>query len=327
MKPLLGLAVLFYAAAAVGQTPPGAALPGASPRAFPTAPNGVHPAVVRVIVPDRDSTSLGSGSLVAVSQNHGLVLTNWHVVRDAVGPITVAFPDGFCSLATLLRVDRDWDLAALAIWRPNVQPIPLATAAPQLGEPLAIAGYGDGPYRAAAGRCTQYVSPGQNLPFEMVELSTAARNGDSGGPIFNTRGELAGVLFGSARGETTGSYCGRVQWFLDPVMETFWRLPPPGTMIAQTPSGGPTRPGSENAIAARPGGEGTVAARPGGEQWRHGPVRKGRQRRGPAKKAWQRSIAAQGAWVRRSLGREQPRTYVAGPERSRRIRPPTGRWP
>ena len=48
----------------------------------------------------------------------------------------------------------------------------------------------------------------------MIELSAPARNGDSGGPILNSRGELAGVLFGSAFGRTSGSYCGRLRWFI-----------------------------------------------------------------------------------------------------------------
>ena len=91
-----------------------------------------HPAVVRVAVPERDgAASYGSGSLVAVNESSGLVLTNWHVVRDVAGPIVVYFPDGFYSVAYLLRTDRDWDLAALAIRRPNVQPIPLATQPPR----------------------------------------------------------------------------------------------------------------------------------------------------------------------------------------------------
>ena len=119
-----------------------------------------HPAVVRVVSPESDGVSYGSGSLVAVDETSGLVLTNWHVVRDAAGPIVVYFPDGFRSRAVLLRVDRDWDLAALAIRRPNVQPIPLATQAPQPGDPLTIIGYGSGSYRAVTGRCTEYVSPG-----------------------------------------------------------------------------------------------------------------------------------------------------------------------
>ena len=35
----------------------------------------------------------------------------------------------------------------------------------------------------------------------MLELSAAARDGDSGGPIFNSHGELAGVLFGASRSQ------------------------------------------------------------------------------------------------------------------------------
>ncbi len=192
-----------------------------------------HPAVVRVLVPDRTGNSLGSGALVAVAGDLGLVVTNWHVVCDAAGPIAVVFPDGFRSGATLLGTDRDWDLAALAIWRPPVDPIPLSNQAPRPGERLTIAGYGDGHYRAVSGRCTQYVAPGPNHPYEMVELSATARQGDSGGPILNDRGELAGVLFGSASGQTSGSYCGRVARFLSTVNGDFQRLGAGATMIAQ----------------------------------------------------------------------------------------------
>jgi len=191
--------------------------------------------VVRVAVPETRGASYGSGALVAVSQSHGLVLTNWHVVRSAAGQITVVFPDGFCSGASVLKTDRDWDLAALAIWRPVAEPIALAAEAPQPGEVLTIAGYGRGWYREAAGRCTQYVSPGGRFPFEMVELATPARDGDSGGPILNSRGELAGVLFGSAFGRTTGSYCGRVRWFVAPAIEQLYRLPSGPTIIARRP--------------------------------------------------------------------------------------------
>ena len=207
-------------------------------RTAPLSPD-VHSAVVRVVAPDRSGTSYGSGALVGVNQTHGLVVTNWHVVREAAGPIMVVFPDGFRSAAIVLATDRDWDLAALAIWRPNVQPIPLADEAPRPGEVLTIAGYGRGWYRAAAGRCTQYVSPGLNLPFEMVELATPARDGDSGGPILNGRGELAGVLFGAGFGRTTGSYCGRVRWFLASAADDFQRLSSNSTMIARRPRPAP----------------------------------------------------------------------------------------
>jgi hypothetical protein len=232
VKRLVSLIILLLATSSVTARPsiPAGDLTGGSPAA-----GSPHPAVVRVIVPDGRVTSLGSGALVAVSEHLGLVVTNWHVVQDTRGEITVVFPDGFRSGATLLHTDRDWDLAALAVWRPPADPIPLATRPPRPGEPLTIAGYGKGRYRAVTGRCTQYVAPGQNQPFEMVELSAGAREGDSGGPIFNARGELAGVLFGAASGRTAGSYCGRVRWFLTSITDDFQRLDASSTMIARQP--------------------------------------------------------------------------------------------
>jgi hypothetical protein len=242
-----------------------------------------QPAVVRVIAAENDGASMGSGSLVAVDTNHGLVVTNWHVVRDATGPITVVFPDGFRSGALILRVDRDWDLAALAIQKPNVQPIRVSTETPQPGEPLTIAGYGpDGVYRAVGGRCTEYLSPGSNLPAELVEVDVQARKGDSGGPIYNSRGEIAGVLFGAGGnfltgGYTMGSYCGRVRQFLAASYLTFQQLPGSGRQGAgsreqgvasgvavaqQTPGTGPSPlPQGEGARPLpRPPGNTTVAA-------------------------------------------------------------------
>ncbi len=235
MKRLPAMAILLAtASAALGQT--------AQPR------QRIHPAVVRIIATENSgASSAGSGTLIGVSGSRGLVVTNWHVVRDATGPIMVIFPDRFTSTAEVLRTDRDWDLAALSINRPNARPVTLATVAPRPGELLAIAGYGTGQYRAAVGRCTQYVSPAslwKKLPFEIVELSTPARQGDSGGPIFNRQGELAGVLFGSGGGNTMGSYCGRVRWFLEPVLADFQQLPrrempqaemPQREVIAQRP--------------------------------------------------------------------------------------------
>jgi hypothetical protein len=182
-------------------------LPGA-------APQTPHPAVARVIVPVKDGYSFGSGSLVSITDRYALVITNWHVVDGAVREPTVVFPGGFRSAARIVKIDHDWDLAALSIWKPPVAPVRLSTQAPRPGDLLTIAGYGSGSYRAASGRCTQYVAPGVNFPYEMVELAAKARQGDSGGPIFNAQGELAGVLFGEGGGRTSGSYCGRVQRFL-----------------------------------------------------------------------------------------------------------------
>jgi hypothetical protein len=173
-----------------------------------------HPAVARVIVPEGDATSYGSGTLIDARDQFGLVITNWHVVRDAQGPVEVLFPGGYRSKARALKVDADWDLAALVIWRPPIEPVRLSVAAPQPGDQLTICGYGQGMYRSATGRCTRYYAPRADFPQQMVELDVQARQGDSGGPIFNDRGELAGVLFGAGQGTTLGSFGGRVESFL-----------------------------------------------------------------------------------------------------------------
>lgn len=216
----------------------------------------MHPSVARIVAPGEGSVSYGSGTLVHIAGDYGLVVTNWHVVNEATGPISVHFPDGFYSLGTIQNVDRDWDLAVIAVRKPNAQPVQISARPPQPGEMLTIAGYGSGQYREATGPCTQYVAPGLEFPYEMVELAASARQGDSGGPIFNNRGELAGVLFGEGNGRTSGSYCGRVRWFLTsivpPAMSPTSPMTPevqavPGQSLAERPLETiPTRPVSSS---------------------------------------------------------------------------------
>lgn len=173
-----------------------------------------HPAIVRIIAAEGNVYSMGSGTLIAAAESYGLVLTNWHVIRDSRGQVAVAFPNGTRLPAVVVAVDPLWDLALLMIPPVAVPPIPIADSVAGIGERLIVAGYGKGNYRAAHGRCVQYVSPGVGQPAEMLEVSVGARQGDSGGPILNSRGELAGVLFGTTGGRTIGSHAGRVRQFL-----------------------------------------------------------------------------------------------------------------
>lgn len=201
-------------------------------RFSPVANAAPHPAVCRVAVEERDGQAFGSGTLIDAREQYGLVVTNWHVVRDAVGKIEVRFPDGHVSEARPLKLDETWDLAALVVWRPPTEPVRLAARPPQQGDQLTICGYGQGDYRALTGRCTDYYAPEVGEPQELVELDVEARQGDSGGPIFNSRGELAGVLFGAARGTTLGSFGGRVQTFLATLAPDIGARP--STLMAQS---------------------------------------------------------------------------------------------
>lgn len=177
-----------------------------------------HPAVARIMSVETNAASFGSGTLVYKQGKHALLITNHHVIKDSKEDILVTFPNGFRSSAKVVASDPTWDLAALLIWSPSIKAVQITKQAPQPGDKLTIAGYGSGRYRAVSGTCSQYVSPGLSHPHEMVELKAVARQGDSGGPIFNQTGELAGVLFGAGWRTTAGSYSGRVKKFLDPLV-------------------------------------------------------------------------------------------------------------
>src|SRR4051812_33629725 len=218
---------------------------------YDSAPGNVtpHPAVARIIVPEDGATAFGSGTLVGVNKDHGLVITNWHVVRDGTGLVEVVFPDGFRSNAKPLKVDSDWDLAALVIWRPRVEPVKIASQPPRQGDLLTIHGYGRGQYRIATGHCTNYLSPRIDFPHEMVELDVEARQGDSGGPIFNQSGELAGVLFGAGQGTTLGSFAPRVRYFLATAVPDFEKSTTQAVVAADRPAPNVFLPDKNNKAA------------------------------------------------------------------------------
>jgi S1-C subfamily serine protease len=179
-------------------------------------PGEPRPVVARVETSDGPSRASGSGVLVAASESHGLVLTNWHVVRSHRDGIIVHWPDGSRSGGRVVKWDDAWDLAAIVVDTPTALPVTIAARAPRLGDMLTIAGYGAAPYkyREESGACVEFLSPTGSHPRELVELRATARQGDSGGPIFNADGELAGVLFGARPNATVGPCSTRVRAFL-----------------------------------------------------------------------------------------------------------------
>lgn len=199
-------------------------------------------AIVRVENASGVGRSLGSGTLVDVEANRGLVVTCAHLFREQVGTVTVTFASGRAFTADVLKQDVAADLAALAIAAPDVQPVELATDYPKRGDPLVSCGYGgDGRLWCNRGQALGYVSLAGARGAEVLELSGAARSGDSGGPVFNRRQQLVAVLFGTNGRVVDGTYCGRVRQFLEGLSARF--------LSPQTPPNTPAPP----AIAGPPG--------------------------------------------------------------------------
>ena len=217
----------------------------------------VLPYVARIIAFDASGQSFGTGSYIGTYGEYGVVLTNQHVVCESEDNslVHVHFPSGFSSFGAVIKTDPKWDLALIAISKPppSVPTLTIAQAPAKPGDSLWIVGFGSGSYREAAGRCVRYMplenpKDGSAQINEIMEVSVSARKGDSGGPILNQKGELAGVLFGSDLiRNTAGSYCGRVNRFLSETQEKMAGLPKcPETHFATVEKNGPVRSLSES---------------------------------------------------------------------------------
>ena len=217
-------------------------------------PGTPHPAVVRVAhLGPGGSRCYGSGTLVHKDATQGVVVTCAHLFRGQTGKAMVTFPDGRPIVAELVAVDRAWDLAALKIAPPQATPATVATEHPKPGDPLRSCGYGcDGRYWCNQGRALGYARTAATKTYETLELSGCARDGDSGGPVFNASGELVAVLWGTDGRMVGGTYCGRVCKFLAGILSPNCRPSqnpgPPSSPPGASP-GGPGPPGRDNYVS------------------------------------------------------------------------------
>jgi len=186
-------------------------------------PVGHRAAVVRVYCQDDVRTrSIGSGTLVKWGAKKIVVLTARHVIADAKRIVVELFNKKTCK-ARVLKVDAVWDCAVLELdGRPDgvlAVDVELGDAAMQReGNRLESCGYGpDGKLAVNSGLFLGYRRSTQtpNGPDDWFEISGHARQGDSGGGIFNERGRLVGVLWGTNGEVVVGVQAGRIHVLLD----------------------------------------------------------------------------------------------------------------
>lgn len=143
----------------------------------------------------------GSGTLVAVDGEAGLVLTAGHLFEGKIGPITVEFKDGQLSVVRILAIDHKLDVAALWIFAPKgIHPVPLADHDPKLGEQVEIWGYGPKRFRSFVARVSHPIEMTGDPPKALVAAQGVQDKqvtipGDSGGPMV-CEGKIVAVHWG-----------------------------------------------------------------------------------------------------------------------------------
>ncbi len=166
----------------------------------PAAVGNASASVVKILAakPGCGVDSEGSGWVEAP----GRVVTNAHVVAGS-DAIFVKDSNGSRALrATLVAFDPERDLAVLQVSGLSDAPLPLGGDLTS-GDPAYAAGYpGDGPYTVSPERVREkLVARGgdiyqrSSVDREIYSLRGSVRPGNSGGPLIDTSGKVAGVVF------------------------------------------------------------------------------------------------------------------------------------
>jgi len=199
-------------------------------------------------------TPTGTGTIVAVRENIGVteiaVLTCWHTFSDGEGRTWGSLPGGVVAEGTPVKISVQDDLCLLMFKTNKLKPEHVQTvslsdkyvttqASDANGEITAVGhtGYGrEGTFYCGKGEFVGYTSAShagngesKSVPQREDDLYKTGQTqlqitgntilGDSGGGIYNARGELVGVLWGSPGGYVYGTSVPVVRKFVNDAPE------------------------------------------------------------------------------------------------------------
>lgn len=172
-----------------------------------TASNSVVEIVTESVTKSQytqDMVTEGAGSGVILSSD-GYIVTNNHVI-DGASKITVTTKDEKSYSATLVGTDSESDVALLKIDATDLQPVVMGDSdklsvgqeAVAIGNPLGeLGGTVTNGIISALNR--QITLDGETM--NLLQTDTAINPGNSGGGLFNSEGELIGLVVAKSSGE------------------------------------------------------------------------------------------------------------------------------
>jgi len=164
----------------------------------------VNPGVASIIVYS-DGLVVGQGSGF-LFDDQGHILTNYHVVEDAV-QIEVVFPSGFRAKGELIGTDLDSDIAVVKVILSDLNLSPLAMGSSSevkvgqyvvaIGNPFGLSGTMTVGIVSARGRLLESLRAAPSGGFftapDLIQTDAAINPGNSGGPLLNMSGEVIGI--------------------------------------------------------------------------------------------------------------------------------------
>ena len=165
-----------------------------------------HDAVVRVVTTaEAGYKEYGTGALIRVdrAKRHGAlvrgyVLTAHHVTAAAKShaAIDVALRNGFVSRGNRVAfANAKQDIAIVSVWVPSDSPVAKLASRPVVaGDKLEFCGFGGRSKLTALRHFSGKAS--LTTDRKLIYADVALLAGDSGGPVFNDRHEVVGVISG-----------------------------------------------------------------------------------------------------------------------------------
>ena len=141
---------------------------------------------------------VGSGSGV-IYESNGHILTNYHVVNNNNKPINVTLFSGEVVPATYIYGDESNDIAVIKIDKTDCVFAPVSSSAVTYMMPVMVIGnaLGEG-FNTTQGVVS---APAREVYFSstyetmtLIQIDAAVNSGNSGGGLFNTAGELIGIV-------------------------------------------------------------------------------------------------------------------------------------
>ncbi len=143
-------------------------------------------------------TSAAAGSGFVITED-GYILTNYHVIENA-NTITVTFVDGESYAATYVGGEEDNDIAVIKIDAKDLTPVVIGSSDDMLvGEQVTAIGnpLGELTFTETTGiisALNRSITMSDGRKMNMIQTDCAINSGNSGGPLFNSHGEVIGIV-------------------------------------------------------------------------------------------------------------------------------------
>lgn len=142
-----------------------------------------------------ENASSGTGFFIT---QDGYILTNYHVVKGG-SSVKVTLYNGESYDAAVVGGDEDYDIAVVKIDVAGANAVVLGDSSRlAIGESIAAIGnpLGELTFSMTSGvvSCVDRAINVDGTPFNMIQIDCSINHGNSGGPLFNSYGEVVGIV-------------------------------------------------------------------------------------------------------------------------------------